>query len=82
MRSRSTISNTSHLDISKNKASGNANKESKASLFGAAPTNPSGSGGLFGKPPVSDIMRESPAFGNNQKQSSEQTITNKPVDKE
>lgn len=66
MRSKSTISNTSHL-VSKNKFE-SANKESK-SLFGAAPANPSGGAGLFGKPPASDILRESPAFGNDKKES-------------
>ena len=60
MRSKSTISNTSHINISKKKDNG-------SSLFGGAPTNPAGNGGLFDKPPVSDIMRESPAFGNNKK---------------
>ena len=48
--------------MSKNKTD-HANKESKPSLFGAAPANPSGSSGLFGKP-APDILRESPAFGN------------------
>lgn len=72
MRSKSTISNKSHLDSKAKKESppGNAG----ASLFAAAPK-----GGLFGPNP-SDMMRESPAFGKIDKSGEDKKITNKPAE--
>lgn len=72
MRSKSPISSKSHLDARKSGISQEADKgkglsdgqgkkdPNSSALFGGAPATKSG---LFGKPPTSDLMRESPAFG-------------------
>jgi len=104
MRSKSPISSKSHLDAQKSGISQGADKSqglfggqgkkepTPSALFGGASAPKSG-GGLFGKPPPSDLMRESPAFGTAKTQENAnnaataslfggKTITDKPADQD
>lgn len=103
MRSKSPISSKSNVDARNSGISAGADKgsglfggqgkkdSSSSGLFGASA--PKSGGGLFGKPPPSDLMRESPAFGSGKTQESAngtaagslfggKKITDKPADQD
>jgi hypothetical protein len=87
MRSKSPISSNSNLGARKSGIPQEADKSQ--GLFGGPSKKEPSTSALFGKPPPSDLMRESPAFGSAKTQENPaaslfggKVITDKPADKD